>query len=609
MCGVVGILNFRSGAPVAEELLRAMTARLEHRGPDDEGYLVSGAVGLGHRRLSVIDLAGGRQPMANEDGSVVVIFNGEIYNYAELRRDLTRGGHVLRTASDTETIVHLYEELEEDCVHRLRGEFAFVLWDGRRRRLLAARDRLGVKPLCYAETPGGILFASEEKALLVHPEVEAAVDPLAVQDYFFAGLILPPRTMFRQIRCLPPGHLVLADEGGVAVRRYWDVPFVEPSPEGLERAAEEIGDRVRQAIRERLVADVPLGACLSGGLDSSTVVACAAGAVAGPLPTFTIGYAKNAELFRRAGDAVREGVRGNDADYATQVAAAFGTEHRELTLPVDDALETFDRAVWHRDRPLHVLAEHGHYHLYQAVKQRATVLLTGEGGDEVFGGYYYWLVRRSRQNTDFFPWVWRAPEPVPLERAATTHDVLEALLSEGFARPREVRARLGEAFDAMMRRPATHDFANKLGYLLLKLHVGELLALEDRLSMAHSVEARVPLVDAQVVEAVAGYPSAQKIGRRGEKALLRDGPGRVLPRTVRERIKSPFPVPFETEELYRVVCARLQGASLHLHRYLDRQALARFAAALPQASTSATRYAAFRLYTLERWHELCRVTA
>jgi asparagine synthase (glutamine-hydrolysing) len=604
MCGIVAIHHACSESPVERAVLERMAATLRHRGPDDEGYYLDGSLGLAHLRLAVIDLETGHQPMFNESGTVAVVLNGEIYNYRELRRELESRGHLFATRSDAETIVHLYEEHEAGCVYRLRGEFAFVIWDRARHRLVAARDRLGVRPLCYAETAAGLLLASEEKALLRHPAITAEVDPLAVEDYLFAGMVLPPRTMFAGVRLLPPGHLLVSDDGGVRTRAYWDVPFVEPRADSLAAAATEIGRHVLQAVAERLVTDVSLGACLSGGLDSSTVVACAAAASGAPLPTFTVDYARNRQLFRERPDAVREGVRGDDAAYAAEVARAFGTEHHEVELAVEDLVETLDRVIWHRDRPLLALTEHGHYHLYRAARPRATVLLSGEGGDEVFGGYYYWLARRTEANTSYFPWIWRSPEPVPLERAATAHDLAEAMLSPAFARSSDVRERLGGAYRDLVARPATADFGNQLGYLLLKLHAAELLLLEDRLSMAASVETRVPLLDSLVVEAVAAYPSALKIGARGEKPLLRDGPGRTLPESVRTRVKSPFPVPFEADTFYATVRDVLRRPALHLHRYVEPVALRRFVDTLETPSTAARRYAAFRLYTLERWHAL-----
>jgi len=606
MCGIVAIHCWRTLRPVEEPLLRALSDAQRHRGPDGEGVHLDGELGLAHRRLAVIDRAGGAQPMRDAAGELAIVFNGEIYDHCALRAELERLGHRFRTASDTEVVLELYRRFGDDCVHRLWGDFAFALWDGPRRRLLAARDRMGVKPLCWTETADGIAIASEEKALLQLPGLARRACPEAVQDYLLTGTVAPPRTFLQGVHALPPGHVLVSDRRGCSIRRYWDVPFVEPLAHELPAVQEWVAERVSAAVAARLVSDVPVGAFLSGGLDSSTVVAYAARASAGALPTYTVRYPEDAT--RLAGGAAQDGMRGEDAHYAALVARAFGTEHHEVALSTDDLVDGLDRAVWHRDRPLIQLVEHGHAQVYRAARGRVTVLLSGEGGDEVFGGYYYWLARRARENTDFYPWVWRSPTPVPPERAATAYDLLESALSPELGPAASVRARLAAEFEAVIARPATADFVNKLCYAFLAVRLPDFLAMEDRLAMAQGMEVRVPLVDPKVVELVAGLPSAFKMGAAGEKVLLRDHVATGLPAEVRQRVKSPFPTPLDARAFHAHALRAVGAKDARVRRYIEPGLPARLAALLEARPTPAVREVVFRLYTLERWLTIFEVS-
>jgi len=606
MCGIVACFHHRSGRPVDPERMRAMAAALAHRGPDGAGEVLEGALGLAHRRLAVLDLPGGAQPIWNEAGDLALVANGEIYGHRALRRELMARGHVFRTAGDAEVVLHLYEERGDGAVEALRGEFAFALWDRRRRRLLAARDRMGVKPLCWTETADGLLLASEEKALLRHPEVPARADAEAVHQYLLAGVSWPPRTLFAGIQALPPGHLLTCDAGGVRLRRYWEIPLAGPAPGEVEAAVERAGERLAQAVVERLDADVPVGAALSGGLDTSAIVALAARAGTGPLPTFTVRYASTSARLAAAPGSRVEAVQGDDADYAAEVARAFGTEHHLVEADAEALEADLDTVIRHRDRPPVAVIEQGHLALFRAARRRVKVLLSGEGGDEVFGGYFYWLLRRGPENTDTFPWVWRAPAPLPLARAATSHDLLEACLTPAGPGPREA---LDDEFRSALARAPSPDFTNRLLHLFMTLRLPDFLAIDDRLSMAQGVEARVPLADAELVELVAGIPSRRKIGSRGEKLLLRDGPGRALPERVRARPKSPFPVPAEAAAFRARARALLAAPGLHVHRWLDAGALRRLADPAAGPDTPARREAIFRAWALERWHALFRVEA
>lgn len=606
MCGVVAQLNFRSQKPAdSEALLRAREA-LIHRGPDGAGLHVDRHAGLAHRRLSIIDLDGGAQPMRYEATGCVISFNGEIYNHERLREVLAARGHAFATRSDTEVILAAYAEYGDELVHALEGEYAFVIWDPSQSRLIAVRDRLGVKPLVYAETADGVWLGSEEKALRA-AGIGATLNREAACDWLLAGMVLPPRTLFREIQMLPSGSILRCERGALTVATYWDVPYVDRADESRDDLVQRIGARVSSAVKDRLLADVEVAACLSGGLDSTTISAHAVAHRGGQLRTFAARYEENSAVFANDPDAIRDGIRGDDAVFADQAARELGTNHHTVTLDIGDLTEALDQVIWHRDRPLVVMAEFGHYRLYKEVRKHVKVLLSGQGSDELFFGYYYWLARRSRENTTFFPWVWRGQQRAEsMSKAGTTHDLLEWLLG---GEPAASRERLDGEFRARLRVPATNEYPNKLGYLLLKHHLTELMDVEDRMGMAHSLEVRVPLVDPKVVELVAGAPPAWKLGDRGEKPLLRDGAGMLAPQFVRDRIKSPFPSPLDGEAFYRVAKETLGGQALTIHSLFPRERLQAFAATVSHQASGAIRYAAFRLYTLERWCQLHGVSA
>ena len=378
MCGIAGKVYREREREVDEGLLREMCDALEHRGPDDEGYFQSGPVGLCMRRLQVIDLPGGHQPMTNEDGSLQIVFNGEIYNYRQLRADLEGRGHVFATASDTETILHLYEEQGVDCVDELRGMFAFALWDEREQRLLLARDRLGKKPLYYAEADGGLVFASELGSLLCDQSVDRQLDHRAIDEYLSYLFIPHPRTIFGQVRKLPPGSRAIYQRGAFSVERYWEVRYDTTHQRSATAAVEELDQLLRQAVELRLVADVPVGAFLSGGLDTSLVVALMKAVSDQPVRTFSIGFAESSF---------------NELNYAREVAQALKTEHREYT--VDYQIEDLvPKMLDHFGEPFADSPAIPTYHLSRVTREEVTVALSGDGGDEIFGGYRRYQARR-----------------------------------------------------------------------------------------------------------------------------------------------------------------------------------------------------------------------
>ena len=554
MCGIFGVKGSLDGVP-----FERMDEALVHRGPDSGGLHVDRGhgVAIGIRRLRIIDLATGEQPIHNEDETVWVVFNGEIYNYRELRSLLESKGHRFYTRSDTETIVHLYEEYGAACVQLLRGMFGFALWDVQRRRLLLARDRLGVKPLYYWQGTGQLVFASEIKAILEHPAVPRAVDREALVSYLALQYVPHPRTMFEGIAKLSPGHVLIADETGVVVERYW-APVFADVPRRLDDGvvAEECERLLQESISLRLVADVPVGALLSGGVDSSLVVALMARASPGRIKTFTVG-------FEEAGDY-------SELTEARRVAELLGTDHHEEILKPVQVEALLPRLIWHLDEPIADQAAIPTYLICGAAAATVRVVLSGEGGDEIFGGYprYAWF-RMASALHDRVPTLaagvaaglqvltW-APE---LRRKA---ELLLGAFSEAerhlqwvgtFRGADLARVRGPALFDGAPENPARYRIERVLEasgadpvHRLMALDLDgwfpdNILAKVDKMSMAHSLEAREPLLDHRLVEMLGTIPSALKVRGLKTKILLKLVAERLLPLAVVHRRKHPFRVP------------------------------------------------------------------
>jgi asparagine synthase (glutamine-hydrolysing) len=558
MCGIAGIINTEPNSVVEAATIHRMCQTIVHRGPDDEGIYASGGVGLGMRRLSIIDLAGGHQPVHNEDKSVWVVFNGEIYNFPDLRPELEARGHRFYTNTDTEVIVHLYEDFGLDCVHKLRGMFAFALYDERRRRLLLARDRLGKKPLHYALHNGRLLFASEIKAILaVAPEL-ADVSLQGLLRYFYFGYIPDPETAFTRIQKLPPGHLLELADGKSTVRQYWDLPaYGTHEPASEEECLEELERRLAEAVRIRLIADVPLGALLSGGTDSSTIVALMARASSKPVKTFSIGV--RSEDF-------------NEADYARVVAKRFGTEHHELIVEPDLAqtLETLTRSL---EEPFADSSMLPTYYVSRLARQHVTVALSGDGGDEIFAGYERYQINLQRQRFDAIPewagrWYRRLIHPVVphsmygrrlmynlclpwQDRYIDGFSLLPALDRERSLFSRDFLKSAAHCEDPRdlyrhyLDRAPAHDRLSQLMYLDTKAYLaGDILTKVDRMSMATSLEVRVPILDHVFVEWVTGLTGRWKLRDGQPKYILRKLAERVgvLPEVL-HRPKQGFAIP------------------------------------------------------------------
>ncbi|MET0558390.1 MAG: asparagine synthase (glutamine-hydrolyzing) [Solirubrobacterales bacterium] len=559
MCGIVGQAR-ADGAGVDQGLIEAMCAGLEHRGPDSRGVHVDGPVGLGIQRLRVIDLATGDQPVFNEDRSVAVVLNGEIYNYRELRERLQANGHRFATQGDTEVIAHLYEEEGPDFVRSLSGMFGVAVWDARRGELFVARDRMGKKPLFYSDRGGVLSFASELWALLADGEISREIDPVALDRFFTYTYVPSPFSAFRAVRKLPPGSLLRWRAGRTTIERYWEADFGPTLEVGSEQEAGElVRDAVREAVRRRLVADVPLGAFLSGGIDSTAVLAAMAELSAQPVQTFSIG-------FDYAGF--------DELPYAREIAEIFGADHHELVVS-PDAVEMLPKLARHYGEPF---ADHSaipSFYLAEMARRKVTVALTGDGGDEVFGGYGRYahgamierldavpiglrsaaaaLAGRIRANGDINSLrnrVRRAASLLPLapeERYVRAMSRFGTDLREGLYGP-ELRAALDDSAAATIVEPwlastATNPIDRMLDVDQQTYLSGDLLVKMDIATMAYGLEARSPLLDQEVVALGAALPSRFKIRGREKKIALRAALRGVVPDSHIDRTKQGFQVP------------------------------------------------------------------
>lgn len=558
MCGIAGIVQTRPDGGLDHAVIHRMCEAIVHRGPDDEGIFVKAGVGLGMRRLSVIDLSGGHQPVFNEDKTIWIVFNGEIYNFPELRDELEKRGHRFYTHSDTEVIVHLYEDRGADCVNKLRGMFAFALYDERRGKLLLARDRLGKKPLHYALAGGRLLFGSEIKSILsVAPEL-ASVNQAALLQYMYFGYIPDPLTSFLPIQKLAAGHLLELEGGQIRIRQYWDLPeYGAHPPRSEEECLEELEWRLAEAVRIRLIADVPLGALLSGGTDSSLVVALMARASSQPVKTFSIGFSQN---------------DFNEAQYARIVAKHFATEHHELMVE-PNVLETVETLTSSLEEPFGDSSMLPTYYVSCMARKHVTVALSGDGGDELFAGYDRYAINLRRQVFERIPrWARRLyrerifprmPQNMRgrrfsfnvalpwRERYVDSISFIPSferdipLLSDDF---RQVLNTGGNPENVMYRyfdqAPAKDPISQTL-YVDTKTYmVGDILTKVDRMSMATSLEVRVPLLDHLFVEWATGLPADWKLRGGQQKYILRKLAERVgVPREALDRPKQGFAMP------------------------------------------------------------------
>lgn len=554
MCGIAGIMSL-NGRSVLEGELRAMCAALIARGPDDEGVYLDRGIGLAMRRLSIIDLQTGHQPVSNEDGSIWVVLNGEIYNYQELRAELTRRGHRFATATDTEVIVHLYEEFGDHCVDRLRGMFAFALWDERRRRLVIARDRLGIKPLYYAMVNGRLLFASELKAILQIPEVDRAVDMNAL-DHLLAYKTTPAgQSIVAAVRKLEPGHrLTLTVPGEPRVERYWHLRF-DPEPGRTEEdVAEELRQRLMDAVKLHMVSDVPVGAFLSGGIDSSAVVAAMSAAGSGRVKTFSIGFQDRSF---------------NELPFARTVATRLGTDHHELILE-PNVVDLLGNLAWDLDEPFGDASAIPTYMVSKMAAEHVKVVLSGDGGDELFGGYTEYLVESRERWARFLPplarqmlgmvsgsmpdgvrgknWLHHFSLP-DAERYLDANTMFKRVERQRLL----TKAALADVKAGRTEHTRLERLTTGVGHWLSTLQSLDLdhylpldiLTKVDRMSMAHSLEARVPLLDHTFVEFAARIPADWKLRQGRTKHIFIKALRGWLPDEILDRPKQGFAVPLD----------------------------------------------------------------
>jgi asparagine synthase (glutamine-hydrolysing) len=558
MCGIAGVVSTTRESDITEALVRHMCNQIIHRGPDDEGILVQDGAGLGMRRLSIIDLSGGHQPVFNEDRSAWIVYNGEVYNFPELRPELEKRGHRFYTNTDTEVIIHLYEEMGADCVQKLRGMFSLAIYDRTKRKLVLARDRLGKKPLHYALLKDKLYFASEIKSILaVAPEL-AEVNAQGLLEYLYYGYVPDPITAFTGIQKLPPGYLLEFENGKISVRRYWDLPqYNTHTPKSEEECLEELESRLLEATRIRLISDVPLGAFLSGGTDSSTVVALMARASSAPVKTFSIGFTKD---------------DFNEAQYARMVAQKFGTDHHEMILE-PNVVETVEHLTSSLEEPFGDSSMLPTYYVSQMARQHVTVALSGDGGDEVFAGYDRYRIHSSRRFFEYVPkWARKFYRdqvfpllPNKMQGRGFTYNVTlpwqeryvdglsfvpaferdAPLLSDDF---RQILRRSDDPQNALLRyfaqAPAS-DPVSELLYVDTKTYLpGDILTKVDRMSMLNSLEVRAPMLDHKFIEWVTGLPPEWKLRGTTQKYILRKLAERVgVPREALHRPKQGFALP------------------------------------------------------------------
>ena len=567
MCGIAGVLKFGENAQVDDDVLRRMCAVMAHRGPDDEGTYTERCVGLGMRRLSIIDLATGHQPISNEDGTIWIVFNGEIYNHAALRERLIARGHRFRSHSDTETIVHLYEERGRECVQELRGMFAFAIWDSRERRLFVARDRLGIKPLYYRLTPELFLFGSEIKVILAHPEVRPEFHRAALPEYLAFGYLSGPETFYEGIRKLMPGHWLEIDEhGDLRIEQYWDVS-VAPGENNRNESyyVKAYRDLLEGAVRSHLMSDVPLGVFLSGGLDSSAVAALMTHLRRGPIETFSVGYAEHAY---------------SELPYARVVAQHLHAVHHEVLVSEQDFFDALPKLIWHEDEPIVWPSSVALYFAARLARERVTVVLTGEGSDETLAGYGRYAFTLKNAGFDgiyrrLVPGLFRRKARELISNSNWISSDLRRKLSHTFL------AKDGESWtsfyfdnffsafgeqeqaglledevarefeDGASYRHVLACWQNSSGNMLqrllctdIKTYLVELLMKQDNMSMAASVESRVPFLDHELVEFALQIPQALLLNGSGGKAILKKAVEDLLPRSIVHRPKLGFPTPW-----------------------------------------------------------------
>ncbi len=619
MCGISGIFYFHTGIKINEEVLRKMTKVISHRGPDDEGYFVSGPIALGMRRLSIIDLSSGQQPIHNEDQSIWIVFNGEIYNFPELRRQLERKGHHFYTRSDTEVIIHAYEEWGDDCALHLNGIFGFAIWDKRQQRLFLARDHYGVKPLYYYDDGKRLLFASEIKAILVDRNIPREVDREALDLFLTFRFVPSPLTMFRGIYKLPSGHRLIVENGGSRLERYW-----APTPQVDEHLSEQdyitiLQERLHTAVQRQMISDLPLGALLSGGIDSSVVVAIMSRLADRPVRTFTVGFADGRDV--------------NELAEARQTSRLFDTEHHEIVLERVEYEDFLPKAIWHLDEPISTTSALAMYFVCKLAREHVKVVLTGQGADEPFAGYHRYLGERYGALYRRIPSVLRRslirpalqliPRHERWKRAVRSLDI--GALASRFADiyavfPASLKAQLYKEPPHVNGWRSTTDIVNywregihhldslsQMTYVDARLSLADdLLLYGDKMSMATSIEARVPFLDLDFMQVAESLPGKMRVRGFTRKYIHKKVVAKWLPKEIIERPKKGFETPIDSwfqGELRGYVSNLLLSKDAAVAKYFNQETIRQMIAAHANRREDYQRQL-FSLLSFEIWHRI-----
>ncbi|AKG35130.1 asparagine synthase (glutamine-hydrolyzing) [Paenibacillus durus] len=586
MCGICGIVNTDAEHQVLEAELRNMIGLLRHRGPDGEGVHIGNRIGLGHTRLSIIDLAHGGQPMTNEDGSIWLTYNGEIFNFPELRRELIQQGHTFRTNCDTEVVVHAYEEYGPDCVLKFNGMFSFALWDERNETLFMARDRLGVKPLYYTMVGHSFIFASEIKAILSHPSVTAEVREGAVPEYLFCTVLLEGQTMFKNIHSLPPGYTLSVQGTKLTAARYWSMKADAGGERSLDAWKDETLSLLTDSVWKRRMSDIPFGSLLSGGLDSSLLTALAvSGGSDSRLRTFSMEYGDNRDV----------SASNSDTAYARLMAEHLGTDHREFIFRTEDYRDMMEKVTWHMEKPVE-LTTPSLYLLYREIKKEVSVVISGEGADELFGGYFFFLNGDPSGQVSQFPW-------------APYYREVSGLLDQAVGERTGFRDKVESSLRDSLRQFPSRDPLNRILYLFMKYYLLEMLERQDKTSMASGVEVRVPFLDYRIVERVINLPSQYKLKDGSEKWFLKEIGKSILPSAITDRKKKPFPFPVDPKSVIaqrQLASDLIRSGNSKISAYFDKRKTIDFLnkrgdyAGLDNLAVFRTSHA---LIALELWHK------
>jgi asparagine synthase (glutamine-hydrolysing) len=624
MCGICGKVGFEQNAEVSGNLMGAMLDTIRHRGPDDQGVYVSPSVGLGHARLSIIDLTSGHQPLSNEDGTVWIVFNGEIYNYQELRRFLLQKGHIFKTQTDTEVIVHLYEEIGPKCVEKLRGMFAFALWDQNNKALMLARDRVGIKPLYYSLSDRAIVFASEIKAILVDPSITRKLAPEII-DRFLTFLYVPGQdTLLQGIQKLAPGHYLMVKDGKAHVRQYWDLEFSKPSQfPSVEEAEQELLSILAESIELHMIADVPVGVLLSGGVDSTAVLSYVANKTDKEISSYTVGFAD-------------PGI-ADERPYAKLASETFSSCHHDMTITAGDFAEFLPRYVWHMEEPVCEPPAIAMYYVSKLARNDVKVLLSGEGGDEAFAGYnnyrsILWLERLKRiwpaLNSSASWGVSQLNSWMHSTRVAKYAPLINARFPQYYYSRTSTPYRysgngLGELYSTDFRRSIDREFTvepvhklfsavkdesvlDQMLYIDTKTWLpDDLLIKADKMTMANSVELRVPLLDHRLLEFAAALPPQYKLNGFTLKYIWKKALSKRIPDSILKRRKAGFPVPYESwlrHNLKDTVHGILTDRKSIQRGYFQKATVEK----LIQANQDRGAYSKeiFSLVSLELWHRM-----